>query len=116
MPFAGDRGSEPGWFRLPDLKDLPPQTVWSLEIEGVPLAVCRADGGLYVYRDACAACGSTLAGSRFDGTVLTCSGCQRQYDIRLAGRGVDDDTHLDPVPLVGNEPRAEVALPAGVRA
>jgi Fe-S cluster biogenesis protein NfuA/nitrite reductase/ring-hydroxylating ferredoxin subunit len=105
--------SEPGWFALPDLHDLPAGGVRAVEVEGVRLAVCRADAHLYAYRDACPRCGSSLAGARLEGHLLTCPGCARRYDVRLAGRG-EDVAHLDPVPLVGDEQRARVALPAGV--
>jgi Fe-S cluster biogenesis protein NfuA/nitrite reductase/ring-hydroxylating ferredoxin subunit len=109
---------EPGWFALPDLSGLPPGAALGVQVEGVPLAVCRVDGRLYAYRDGCPECGSALAGGRLDGPTLTCPGCGDRYDVQLAGRGagVNGDTpHLDPVPLVGDDRQATVALPVGAR-
>jgi hypothetical protein len=35
---------------------------------------------------------------------LGCPGCERRYDVRRAGRCLDDpQLHLDPIPLLVNE-------------
>ena len=57
---------------------------------GVPIVVCAVRGTLYAYCDACAACGASLAGGTLTGEQLTCPGCGAGYDVRLAGRSLDD--------------------------
>ena len=49
--------------------------------------VCSVRGTLYAYRDACAACGRSLADGVLDREKLTCSDCGSRYDVRLAGQG-----------------------------
>ena len=115
-PAEDPTEAEPGWFPLPDLSGLPPGEVRAVAVVHVPLAVCRVDGRLYAYRDACPECGSALAGGSLDGPALICPGCAGRYDVQLAGRGVGVDgdvPHLDPIPLVGEDRRATVALPVG---
>ena len=51
---------------------------------------------------------------RADGAVLACAACGHAYDVRHAGRCMDDDgLHLEPVPLlVGGDGMVRVALGA----
>jgi hypothetical protein len=74
--------------------------------------VCAVRGTLYAYRDGCAACGSSMAGSQLDREVLTCA-CGASYDVRAAGRGLTDRAlHLDPLPLLTDSQGVRVAIPA----
>ena len=69
--------------------------------DGIPIVVCSVRGTLYAYCDACAACGSSLADGTLTGERLDCPGCGACYDVRSAGRSLDDpDRHLDPLPLL----------------
>ena len=71
--------------------------------DGVPIVVCSVRGTLYAYCDACAACGSSLAGGTLTGERLDCPGCGAGYDVRSAGRSLDDPgRHLDPLPLLAD--------------
>jgi nitrite reductase/ring-hydroxylating ferredoxin subunit len=80
----------------------------------IPIVVCSVRGTLYAYCDACAACGSSLAGGTLTGERLACPGCGAGYDVRSAGRGLDDpECHLDPLPLLTDSQGIRVALPAG---
>ncbi|HEX3789623.1 MAG TPA: NifU family protein [Pseudonocardiaceae bacterium] len=107
-------GDDRGWHPLPDLGP-PTLRPVRLEIDGVPVLVCSVRGTLYAYRDACAACGSTLGKSVLDGEVLACSACGSGFNVRLAGRGVDDNTrHLDPLPLLSDSQGVRVAVPRTV--
>jgi Fe-S cluster biogenesis protein NfuA/nitrite reductase/ring-hydroxylating ferredoxin subunit len=108
---AGD----PGWVRLPAVG--PPDGRPAATVAGgIPIVVCSVRGTLYAYHDACAACGSSLAGGELAGERLGCPGCGAAYDVRAAGRGLDDPRrHLDPLPLLSDSQGIRVALPAGAR-
>jgi Fe-S cluster biogenesis protein NfuA/nitrite reductase/ring-hydroxylating ferredoxin subunit len=105
---------EPGWVSLPDVG--PPDGRPVAAMAGpVPIVVCSVRGTLYAYCDACAACGSSLAGGTLTGERLDCPGCGAGYDVRSAGRGLDDPgRHLDPLPLLTDSQGIRVALPAAV--
>jgi nitrite reductase/ring-hydroxylating ferredoxin subunit len=69
---------------------------------------------VYAYRPACPACGGSLHGGALVAGELSCPHCGHRYDVRLAGRGLDDpELHLDPVPLLVDQAGAiKVALGA----
>jgi Fe-S cluster biogenesis protein NfuA/nitrite reductase/ring-hydroxylating ferredoxin subunit len=109
-----DEAGDPGWVSLPHVG--PPDGRPVATMAGpVPIVVCSVRGTLYAYRDACAACGSSLAGGTLTGERLDCPGCGAGYDVRSAGRGLDDPgRHLDPIPLLTDSQGIRVALPAAV--
>ncbi len=100
-----------GWVTLPDIG--PPSSRPVTAAAGdVTVLVCSVRGTLYAYRDACAACGGSLADGTLDRERLTCPGCAARYDVRLAGRGLDDPAlHLDPLPLLTDSHGVRVAVP-----
>ncbi len=102
---------EPGWGRLP-VPVVGPGEVVGLDVDGTALVLCRLDDRLYAYRDRCAACGGTLQAGALHGDALTCPACARRYDVRLAGRALDGDGALDPVPLVEDTDGVRAALGA----
>jgi Fe-S cluster biogenesis protein NfuA len=105
-------GGEPGWVTLPDIGPPSARPV-TASAGGMTVLVCAVRGTLYAYRDACAACGSSLADGRLDREVLTCA-CGSGYDVRAAGRGVADPAvHLEPLPLLSDSQGVRVAVPAG---
>jgi Fe-S cluster biogenesis protein NfuA/nitrite reductase/ring-hydroxylating ferredoxin subunit len=106
---AGDEAV--GWVTLPGLG--PPSSRPVTAAAGdVTVLVCSVRGTLYAYRDACAACGSSLAEGSLDREQLACPGCGTRYDVRLAGRGLDDPAlHLDPLPLLADSHGVRVAVP-----
>ena len=106
---AGD----PGWVSLPAMG--PPDGRPAVTVAGgIPIVVCSVRGTLYAYYDACAACGSSLAAGTLAGERLGCPGCGAGYDVRAAGRSLDDpQRHLDPLPLLTDSQGIRVALPAG---
>jgi len=117
-PDAGEPAvatdSEGAWVTLPDIGPPSSKPVIAAA-DGVSVLVCSVRGTLYAYRDACSACGSSMAEGKLDREVLTCS-CGTKYDVRAAGRGVDDSTlHLDPLPLLADSQGVRVAVPAAVR-
>jgi Fe-S cluster biogenesis protein NfuA len=106
--------AEGAWATLPDIGP-PTGKPTAVELDGVPVLVCSIRGTLYAYRDACAGCGSSLAESSVNGNVLTCPSCGARFNIRLAGRGLDDTTHhLDPLPLLTDSAGVRVAVPRAV--
>ena len=109
---AGRAGEETvGWVTLPDIG--PPSSRPVTAAAGdVTVLVCAVRGTLYAYRDVCAACGCSLADGTLDRERLACPGCGTRYDVRLAGRGLDDPAlHLDPLPLLADSHGVRVAIP-----
>ena len=86
------------------------------QIEGMEVLICSAAGSLYAYRNACAACGASLADAALLDEALRCSRCGTLYNVRLAGRSVHtsdgSSVHLDPLPLLQHETGWRVAIPA----
>lgn len=83
------------------------------EVAGARVMVCRTGDALVAYADPCPACAQSLDGAGVDGDVLTCGGCGRCYDVRLAGRAVDGDHDpLAPVPLVEDADGVRLAVGA----
>ena len=103
------------WVSLPAIG--PPSARPVLATAGdVSVLVCSVRGTLYAYRDGCAACGSSLAGGALERERLACPGCGARYDVRLAGRGLDDPAlHLEPLPLLSDSAGVRVAVPEVVR-
>ncbi len=83
------------------------------EAAGTRVLLCSVRGTLYAYRDACAACGTSLAEGTLTASELACPGCATRYDVRSAGRGLDDPAvHLDPLPLLADSQGVRVAVTA----
>ncbi len=102
--------SQSSWATLPDLGP-PNGSPRTLSLDGVPVLMCSVRGTLYAYRDSCS-CGSSLASAGLAGSVLTCPRCGSRFDVRNAGRGVDDPAqHLDPLPLLSDSHGVRVAVP-----
>src|SRR5262249_58174873 len=110
-PLAGGAG-DPGWVSVPGIG--PPDGRPVAAMAGpVPIVVCSVRGTLYAYCDACAACGSSLAGGTLTGERLDCPGCGAGYDVRSAGPGLDDPgRHPGPPPLRPATPGDRGAPPA----
>jgi Fe-S cluster biogenesis protein NfuA len=102
------------WATLPDLGPPTGRPV-AVDLDGVSVLVCSIRGTLYAYRDACAGCDASLAAASVNGNVLTCPSCGARFNIRLAGRGLDDTArHLDPLPLLTDSTGVRVAVPRAV--
>jgi len=115
-----DTSVQPGngvtWVQLPDIGP-PSSRPVSAVADGAAVVICAVRGTLYAYRDGCARCTASLADGRLDREVLTCPGCGEQYDVRLAGKSLADDTvHLDPLPLLTDSQGVRVAIPEAARA
>ncbi|HEX4726081.1 MAG TPA: NifU family protein [Pseudonocardiaceae bacterium] len=104
--------AEPGWVHLPELGPPTGKPV-IVPADGMRLVVCSVRGTLYAYRDACGACGATLADATLADAELTCPTCGAVFDVRMAGKSLtDNDDHLDPLPLLSDSRGTRVAVPA----
>jgi Fe-S cluster biogenesis protein NfuA len=104
-----------GWVTL-DPPPLRPGQCAVLDVAGHPVLLARpadrsASEEPLAYIDACAACGSSLRGARLDGVRLSCPGCAAGFDLRRAGRTLDDGPPLEPLPLVRRAGGWRLALP-----
>ena len=104
---------EGDWTPVEGTLELADGELTSIVLEGVAVAVCRADGHLYAFLDRCPRCSSGLTGARLTGMILSCAGCDERYNVQLAGRGSSDGMHLDPLPLLGEADQLRIAVPTG---
>src|SRR5580692_9741799 len=81
-------GNGAGWITLPDIGP-PSSRPVSASADGIAVLVCAVRGTLYAYRDSCPACESSLADGVLNREELTCPACGAQYNVRLAGKGID---------------------------
>ncbi len=114
MPAAGEGDAR--WVTIPDIGP-PSSRPVTAEAAGTRVLLCSVRGTLYAYRDACAVCGMSLAGGTLTLGELACPGCETRYDVRSAGRGLDDGAvHLDPLPLLADSQGVRVAVTAAQEA
>jgi Fe-S cluster biogenesis protein NfuA/nitrite reductase/ring-hydroxylating ferredoxin subunit len=74
------------------------------EISGEPVLFLKLGDDFYAYRHLCPGCGESLEKGDLDGAELSCPECERRYDVRRAGRCLDDpQLHLEPIPLLVSE-------------
>jgi Fe-S cluster biogenesis protein NfuA/nitrite reductase/ring-hydroxylating ferredoxin subunit len=86
------------------------------EVSGEPVLFAKLGEDLYAYRYLCPGCGESLEGGSLKGAELSCPGCERSFDVRRAGRCVDDpQLHLEPIPLLVNEVAVEERQGRGQR-
>ena len=97
------------------------------EVSGEPVLFLKLAEDFFAYRHLCPGCGESLEEGSLEVAELGCQGCGRRYDVRRAGRCVDDpQQHLEPIPLLANEVDIQerqgrgrrsivkIALPSGV--
>jgi Fe-S cluster biogenesis protein NfuA/nitrite reductase/ring-hydroxylating ferredoxin subunit len=103
------------WEVVDGLEGLEPGRLTAVEVAGAGVVVCSVGGELYAYRDRCPACATGLAGrAALDAGVLACGSCGQRFDVRLAGRGVDQpELHLVPLPLLAGDGRVRLAVGSG---
>ena len=64
------------------LDQLAPGRGVSVAVAGDAIALFRIDGRTFAIDDACARCGSSLAGGTLRGATVVCNGCGWEYDVR----------------------------------
>ena len=100
------------WVTIPDIGP-PSSRPVTAAVAGTRVLLCSVRGTLYAYRDACAACGTSLAEGTLTLAELACPGCETRYDVRSAGRSLGDPAmHLDPLPLLSDSQGVRVAVTA----
>ena len=110
MPAAG--AGDARWVTIPDIGP-PSSRPVTAAAAGTRVLLCSVRGTLYAYRDACAACGTSLAEGTLTLGELACPGCETRYDVRSAGRSLGDPAvHLDPLPLLSDSQGVRVAVAA----
>jgi Fe-S cluster biogenesis protein NfuA/nitrite reductase/ring-hydroxylating ferredoxin subunit len=86
------------------------------EISGEPVLFLKLGDDFYAYRHLCPGCGESLERGSLEGVELSCPGCERRYDVRRAGRCLDDpQLHLEPIPLLVSEVAVEERQGPGQR-
>jgi Fe-S cluster biogenesis protein NfuA/nitrite reductase/ring-hydroxylating ferredoxin subunit len=96
------------WTVVGGLPQLPSGGTLVMEVSGEPVLFLKLGDDFYAYRHLCPGCGESLERGGLDEAVLTCSGCSRRYDVRRAGRCLDDpQLHLEPIPLLVDEVAVE---------
>jgi Fe-S cluster biogenesis protein NfuA/nitrite reductase/ring-hydroxylating ferredoxin subunit len=111
LPLIGQTPtSETAWIDLAVPAGLGADSLSQVVVGSVPLLLANVGGTLLAYRNACAGCGAPLQRALLEGGLLTCPGCDVQYQLALAGRGVGEDLQLRPVPLLEEGGRVRVAV------
>ena len=100
------------WQPVPDLAELAPGEVGGFSVAGSVVLACRVGEDFFAYRDRCAACGASMAGTQLRGEVLRCPQCNTGYDALHAGVGVGSAVHLEPLPVLIRDGLLSMALPA----
>lgn len=117
---SNGNGHGTGWHHVPEIEALDNGEIGGFAVGGVTILACRVGDEVYAYRDKCPACLGSMAGAvlhRGTGTakaVLRCPRCRSHFDVVHAGASLDDDTHLEPLPLLHRDEVLSVAIPAGV--
>jgi Fe-S cluster biogenesis protein NfuA/nitrite reductase/ring-hydroxylating ferredoxin subunit len=111
------------WHEVPRLSTLAPGDVVLTTAGQTAVLACRIGSELFAFVDRCGRCEASLAGAalgrRLGGAVgdavLRCPACAAHYEVRRAGRCLDDETlHLDPLPLIASHDSISVAAPGPV--
>jgi Fe-S cluster biogenesis protein NfuA/nitrite reductase/ring-hydroxylating ferredoxin subunit len=101
------------WREVRGLEGLEPSAIRVVEVGETRLVSCRLGESWYAYRDVCPGCSGSLRGAHLEAVILACPTCGRRFDVRHAGRSIDDASqHLEPVPLLIEGGVVRVAIPA----
>ena len=93
-----------GWTVVGGLPQLSADGLLVKEVSGERVLFLKLGEDYFAYRHLCPGCGGSLEGGTLEEAELGCPECGRRYDVRLAGKGVDDPgLHLEPIPLLAGE-------------
>ena len=96
------------WTVVGGLPQLSSGGMLGKEISEEPVLFFKVGGDFYAYRHLCPGCGKSLEQGSLNDAELICSGCSHRYDVRRAGRCLDDQLlHLEPIPLLVDEVAVE---------
>ena len=106
------------WTMVGGLPQLSGGGLLAKEVSGEPVLFIKLWDDLFAYRNRCPGCGGSLEDGTLEGSGLTCPGCRRSYDVRRAGKSLDEpQLQVEPVPLlVGEEGLVKIAHPGAVDA
>jgi Fe-S cluster biogenesis protein NfuA/nitrite reductase/ring-hydroxylating ferredoxin subunit len=96
-------GSEPAesWTTAGGLPELSGGGLLVKPVSGEPVLFIRLEDTFFAYRPSCPRCREGLEEARLRGAELACAGCGHRFDVRRAGRCIDEpDLYLDPLPLL----------------
>lgn len=120
-PAVGGGTVEPSppaeaWATAGSLAELAGGGTMVKEVAGESLLLVKIETDSYAYRPTCPGCEGSLDDAGLRGAELTCAGCRHRYDVRRAGRCLDEPRlFLEPVPLlVGDSGLVKVALGSSV--
>jgi Fe-S cluster biogenesis protein NfuA/nitrite reductase/ring-hydroxylating ferredoxin subunit len=109
-------GDQSSWTVVGGLPQLSGGGMLVKEVSGEPVLFVKLGDDFYAYRHLCPGCGESLEEGSLKGDELNCPGCEHRYDVRQAGRCLDDpQLHLDPIPLLVNEEVVEERQGLGQR-
>jgi Fe-S cluster biogenesis protein NfuA/nitrite reductase/ring-hydroxylating ferredoxin subunit len=97
------RGPEPAeaWVTAGGLPELSGGGTLVKPVAGEDVLFIMIEGTPYAYRPSCPGCAEGLESAVLQAAELACSGCGHRFDIRRAGRCLDQpELYLEPVPLL----------------
>jgi Fe-S cluster biogenesis protein NfuA/nitrite reductase/ring-hydroxylating ferredoxin subunit len=97
------RGPDPaeGWATAGGLPELSGGGTLVKAVSGDSVLFIAIEDTYYAYRPLCPGCSEELETATLTGAELTCASCAQRFDIRRAGRCLDQpELYLEPVPLL----------------
>jgi Fe-S cluster biogenesis protein NfuA/nitrite reductase/ring-hydroxylating ferredoxin subunit len=97
------RGPDPaeGWATAGGLPELSGGGTLVKPVSGDSVLFIAIEDTYYAYRPLCPGCSEELETATLTGAELTCASCAQRFDIRRAGRCLDQpELYLEPVPLL----------------
>ncbi|HEV2771471.1 MAG TPA: NifU family protein [Thermoleophilaceae bacterium] len=103
VPAAGS-GDGDGWATAGSLPELGAESTVVKRVAGEDVLFLKLDATPYAYRPECPGCRESLADAALEGEELVCSECGNRYDVRRAGRCLDQpELYIEPVPLLATD-------------
>ena len=102
----------PEWLPITGAEKLNKGQWMTVHTKSEPILICKVDDQLYAYRDHCPACNLPLHLGELQGSKIICS-LGHRFDIKRAGAGIENDLHLDPLPLMTRDGVVQVARQRG---
>lgn len=97
-------GNGDGWATAGSLPELGAESTVVKRVAGEDVLFLRLDDTPYAYRPECPGCRESLADAALESGELVCSECGNRYDVRRAGRGLDNpELYIEPVPLLATD-------------